>query len=107
MENLKRVDNEYQIKTILFLNDNFIAGIKCEDRHDGFYAESDDVLSEFLDGYKSARNNGTPYEDVDDPEQVKLMDSCIPLMEDVIDGNIEYTSSGQLLIQKAIMTFGL
>jgi hypothetical protein len=102
-----RVNSEFNIKTILFLNREDNAGIECEDRHDGFYASSPETLGEFLDAYVNSRRDGFGYEDKEDPEQVQLMDDFIELVSDIYENGREYNSEDMKLIEKAIMTFGL
>ena len=104
---LQRVDSEFEIKTILFLNKTDNAGIICEDRNDGFYADQPEVLGEFLDAYVRSREEGFGYEDPEDPEQVELMDNFIRIVSDIYENGREYNSKDQQTIEKAIMTFGL
>ena len=101
-----RVNSELQIKFILFLNKEDDAGIKCEDRNDGFYTE-DNPIREFLDGYKRSREDGHPYEDVNNPEEVKMMDDFISIVERDLIGGLEYTSENFEKVLKAVEHFGL
>ena len=102
-----RVNSEFEIKTILFLNREDNAGIECEDRNDGFYASSPEVLGEFLDAYVGSRRDGFGYEDKEDPEQVKLMDDFIEIVSDLYENGREYNHVDMKIIEKAITTFGL
>jgi hypothetical protein len=107
MSMLKRVNSEFDIKTILVLNKEDGAGILCEDRHDGFYAEQPEILREFLDGYVRSRKEGFGYEDRENPEEVELMDNFIMIVSDIYDNGREYCARDMMIIKEAIMTFGL
>jgi hypothetical protein len=107
MRTLKRVNSEFEIKTILFLNEEDGAGILCEDRHDGFYAEQPEVLGEFLDAYVKSRKEGFGYEDRENPEEVELMDNFIMIVSDIYDNGREYCVDDMKIIMDAIMIFGL
>ena len=102
-----RVNSEFEIKTILFLNREDNAGIECEDRNDGFYSSQPEVLREFLDGYVKSRRDGFGYEDKEDPEQVQLMDDFISIVSEIYDRGLEYNTGAMEIILKAIQTFGL
>jgi hypothetical protein len=107
MRNLQRVDSEFEIKTILLLNREDNAGIICEDRHDGFYAEQSEILGEFLDAYARSRKEGHGYEDRENPEEVKLMDNFIMIVSDIYENGREYCTNDMMIIEEAIMKFGL
>ena len=107
MRNLQRVDSEFEIKTILLLNREDNAGIICEDRHDGFYAEQSEILGEFLDAYVKSRKEGYGYEDRENPEEVKLMDNFIMIVSDIYENGREYCTNDMMIIEEAIMKFGL
>jgi hypothetical protein len=107
MRNLQRVDSEFEIKTILLLNREDNAGIICEDRHDGFYAEQPEILVEFLDAYVRSRKEGYGYEDRENPEEVKLMDNFIMIVSDIYENGREYCTNDMMIIEEAIMKFGL
>ncbi len=102
-----RVESEFEIKTILFLNREDNAGIECEDRHDGFYSSQPEVLREFLDGYVNSRKEGFGYEDPENPEEVKLMDDFISIVSEIYNYGMEYNTRAMEIILKAIQTFGL
>ena len=102
-----RVNSEFEIKTILFLNNYDSAGIECEDRNDGFYASQPEVLGEFLDAYVKSRRDGFEYEDREDPEQVQLMDDFIEIVSDIYENGREYNANDMNTIIEAITTFGL
>ena len=102
-----RVNSEYDVKTILFLNREDNAGILCEDRNDGFYSEDPSPLKEFLDGYQRARKDGHPYEDIDDPQQVDLMNQFISTVDKIYTCGLEYSVSNMQIIKNALNTFGL
>jgi hypothetical protein len=107
MRTLKRVNSEFEINTILLLNKEDGAGILCEDRHDGFYAEQPEVLGEFLDAYVKSRKEGFGYENRENPEEVKLMDNFIMIVSDIYDNGRDYCAEDMAIIMEAIMTFGL
>lgn len=107
MHMLQRVNSEFEIKTILLLNKEDNAGILCEDRHDGFYAEQPEILGEFLDAYVRSRKEGFGYEDRENPEEVELMDKFIMIVSDIYDNGREYCADDMTIIREAIMTFGL
>jgi hypothetical protein len=107
MRTLKRVNSEFEIKTILLLNKEDCAGILCEDRDDGFYADQPEVLGEFLDAYVRSRKEGFGYEDRENPEEVELMDNFIMIVSDIYDNGREYCARDMMIIKEAIMTFGL
>ena len=107
MRKLQRVDSEFEIKTILLLNKEDGAGILCEDRHDGFYAEQSEILGEFLDAYVKSRKEGFGYENRENPEEVELMDKFIMIVSDIYDNGREYCARDMKIIMEAIMTFGL
>lgn len=102
-----RVNSEFEINTILFLNREDNAGIECEDRNDGFYSSQPEVLREFLDGYVKSRKDGFGYEDPENPEEVKLMDDFISIVSEIYENGLEYNTGAMNIILKAIQTFGL
>lgn len=102
-----RVNSEFEIKTILFLNREDNAGIECEDRNDGFYSSQPEVLGEFLDAYVKSRKDGFGYEDPENPEEVKLMDDFISIVSEIYENGLEYNTGAMNIILKAIQTFGL